>query len=432
MDVLIVYERKSREFENAVLLKSVLDSHGISCEIRHSYDVDWIVSPKFIPKIILCPSLYSTKAVSQLICRFGRPSRIINFQYEQVLSEKWERLGHHDPSGEAQKAIHLCWGPATANRMHRIGISNENIALLGALQLDLLRPEFSLSKEALRSFIAKKYNIKHSCKWKLFLSSFTYADITPERLKINENVAKTKLADFPAIYGSSRDELLKWFESAIQVDTESIFIYRPHPDELNLEKVKQLEIKYSNFKIIGDGAAKLWIMASDFNYSWYSTTVVESHFLGKPYEILRPFPLANDFDSVLLKHGRYITKLDDFLNSYLSEAQGTEAIDKNYIHQYYLPFDSEPVFVKLTKLIQNELASTSVVEFNIPVGLRLKYFIINKLLMVINKLNKGKPAIAHRGEGGLVVQISKEIRNQGYLKSELDEMLNNIRAQLQI
>jgi surface carbohydrate biosynthesis protein len=307
MDFLIVYERKNRELENAILLKLELERRGYSCDIAQYYDASMFdVFNRNPPKVVLTPHLYETSNVIRTLSRFGRANHIVNLQYEQVLSEKWERLGHHNPKGEATKAFHICWGSKTAERLLNAGIPEDNIKVLGALQLDLLRKEYRRTTHDAKVDLSVKYNLPQQSQWKLFLSSFTYADIDEDRLKMNESVAGTKLSSFVDIHTKSRDEILDWFDKVLQQDRESIFIYRPHPDELSLDKVVELSKKYHNFRIINEGAAKIWIEGSDHILSWYSTTVVESHALDKSYSILRPFELPGDFDSVLLKNGSFV------------------------------------------------------------------------------------------------------------------------------
>lgn len=337
MDVVIIYERKLRELENAILLKLELEKRGITCAVRQFYEVDSIKLNNYIsPKVILAPHLYVSKSIPRIYSRFGKSNYIINLQYEQVLSKKWEKLGHHNPKDEAEKAFHICWGEKTRDRLIDSGIEEKNVKVLGALHLDLLREEFREKYFESKNLLSKKYNIPVEKKWTLFISSFTYADITDERLKMNESVANTKLDSFVPLHTDSRDKILSWFENILLKDTKNILIYRPHPDELSLDKVQDMERKYKNFYIIRDGSVKNWISTCDKIYSWYSTSVVESHYLDKEYSILRPFELPSDFDSVLLKHARFINTYDSFEEDYFSLNSNLQLpIENHLINQYY-------------------------------------------------------------------------------------------------
>jgi len=178
------------------------------------------------------------------------------------------------------------------------------------------------------------------------------------RLKQNESNAGINLEDFREIHTNSRDKILDWFKKILEKDTENIFIYRPHPDELNLDTVMELEAQYPNFKIIRYSAVKDWIEASDNIYSWYSTSVVEAHFLDKPYSILRPLVLPESFDSVLLKHANFITAYDEFEKDYFKDdSERKTAIDDFHIDQYYQIDKAHPAYMKYCDFLEKVYCS---------------------------------------------------------------------------
>jgi surface carbohydrate biosynthesis protein len=367
LDFLIVYERKNRELENALLLKLELERRGHKCEVCQYYEGrGFDVFKLGKPKIVLVPHLYDTKSVVRNLSRFGVITHLINLQYEQVLSDKWERLGHHNPKGEAVKGIHVCWGDKTARRLIDAGVPEQNVKVLGALQLDLLRPEYRRAKSLIRDELCQKFNLDITKRWTLFLSSFTYADIAEERLRMNEAVAKVSLESFVGLHTSSRNEILKWIESVLIKDLDNYIIYRPHPDELNLDKVLELERNYPNFRVINDRSAKIWIESSDNVYSWYSTTVVESSFLGRPYSILRPFELPDDFDSVLLKHASFVESYEGFEADYFKGDSGRIfPISESFIAQYYKVDRRLPSFAAYCDFLEELAISGSVQAYEV-------------------------------------------------------------------
>ncbi|MGY3926383.1 surface carbohydrate biosynthesis protein [Aeromonas simiae] len=334
--VLIVYERKNRELETAILLKYKLEKLGLDCDIAHFYQMSkfYIFSFKKYD-VVIVPHLYNTEEVYRTIARYGNCDNIINLQYEQVLSEKWEKLGHHTPSGLAIKYKHICWGVKTQQRLISAGVPEDNVIVTGAIHCDLLGYLKSSSSD-LKKWLGNKFSLSDSCNWKIFLSSFTYADISDEKLRQNENIANTNLEYFKYIHTQSRKELIEWFDKVLCDDEDSIFVYRPHPDEGDLSPLKYLENKYKNFNVIGSLSAKNWIQASDLIMSWYSTTVVESHFLDKSYAILRPVELSDDFDSVLLKKGVFIKTFEQFKNEvYFNTKFKQQALKDDDVGEYY-------------------------------------------------------------------------------------------------
>lgn len=360
MDVLILYERKQRELENSILFQIEIEKRGFTCEVVQFYEASKFnvcnINP---PRIILVPHLYNTQSVYRNLGRFGRARHIINMQYEQVLSEKWELLGAHTPKGEAKNSTHICWGPAVVNRLIEGGVPKNNIRVVGPLHLDLLRKEFR-ENNSIKRELANAYNLDEKKRWMLFISSFTYADIEKSRLKLNENAAGVSLSDFPAVHTQSRNELLRWFGGILKKDKETIFIYRPHPDEISLESVYFLEKKFNNFVVIKSRAVKDWISASSILYTWYSTSIVEAHFLGKTYSILRPFELPSSFDSVLLKHGKFIKNYDDFeIDFFQDDENRIKSIEEVHIKQFYLIDEFMPSFELMGDLVEEKFRDQS-------------------------------------------------------------------------
>lgn len=432
MDFLIIYERKLRELENALLLKIELESRGYTCEIKQYYEVDKI--PFFIRKkykAILVPYLYVYKSIPRIFSRFGQADMLVNLQYEQVLSKKWEDIGHHNPHGEAKKAIHICWGDATKKRLVESGVSAENLEVLGALQLDLLRPEYRDEKDKLRQKFSKAYALDNQRKWNVFLSSFTYANISEDRLKMNESVANTDLSDFPRIHTQARDEILNWFESILQKDPENYLIYRPHPDELNLEPVEILAEKYPNFKIIREQAVKKWLEVVDNVYSWYSTSVIEAHFLNRGYSILRPTFLPDDFDSVLIKKAKFIVDYEQLEVQYFSGEIEQMAIKESDIQQYYRTDTEVPAFKKyvdfLEKCAQNDYKQVFSIQFKDKMKAKLTSMMIYFVYHLYKLFGKNKE---YKDSQGFFGKWFLEFNNQIASEKEKEEIEIRIRKQL--
>lgn len=438
MDFLIVYERKSRELENAVLLKLELERRGYSCSICQYYDGRRFRMFGFgKPKVLIVSHLYDTASVARNLSRFGSVSHVVNLQYEQVLSEKWEKLGHHNPKGEAVKGFHICWGTATANRLIKAGVPGENIKLLGALQLDLLRPEYRQEKSSIRNDLAYKFNLDSCKRWTLFLSSFTYADIAEERLRMNESVAGTNLESFVGLHTASRDKILEWFDNILRQDSDNYIIYRPHPDELNLDKVLNLESKYPNFRVINYRSAKVWIGSSDNVYSWYSTTVVESHFLDRPYSILRPIELPCDFDSVLLKHATFLTSYVEFEFDYFKDdAKRSFPIDESHMDRYYTVSQHTPSFISYCDFLEGLAGAAKTQSFDVKkldmfvAGLKtLAVFVVFSLYQFCRFINFDIEERRKKFNNNFLVRWFIEMENQiAKLKEEkeVETVLNSI------
>lgn len=425
MKILILYERKNRELENCLLLSIILTAKGHECKISHFLDASKFeyFSRKFYDCIIV-PHLYTTDSVFRNVVRFGRFNNIINMQYEQVLSEKWEKLGHHNPKGLAKNGYHICWGDITRERLIAAGVSELNCITTGAIQNDLLRKEYRSDHLKLKQAMGLKYKIDPNQNWTLFLSSFTYADISEQRLKLNEDVAGIGLSDIVPYYTKSRNQLLEWFDELLSKDFEGLFIYRPHPDELNLDSVYELANKYENFIILGEGAAKGWIEASDKMYTWYSTTVVEAQLLGKSCAILRPFMLPDDFDSVLLKKGNFITDVNQFVDVHKSN-MFIKAIPDEYITDYYKHFD-QPAINNILVLLASIAERDEFSNIKIPKFQYISNQLKKIIILILFKLRKyDKYFVAGRNLGSDNNFFSRwllEMNNQILSQQEITDM----------
>ncbi|AKB07262.1 hypothetical protein HPY15_12710 [Vibrio cholerae] len=426
MNILIVYERKNREFENSCLLKVELESRGHNCDVFQFYQLEGLNAiSKHSYDVIFVPHLYNESEVYRTISRFGKSTRIINLQYEQVLSEKWEKLGHHTPSGLATQFEHICWGPKTSDRLLKAGVPAKNIHEVGAIQLDLLREEYRQSG-LVKDSLGGAFHLDSNKKWNLFLSSFTYAEIDQHRLRMNENVAGASLENFVEIHTDSRTEILKWLEMAVCHFPDEIFIYRPHPDELNLKSVEDLSKRYSNFVIICELSAKLWIESADMILSWYSTTLVESHFLGKEYAILRPYPLPGDFDSVLLKKGKFIRDSNELINAMLSGDIGF-ALDEKDVGDYYSHLNV-PAFKSLASIVESKFNNQTLL-FKIPIIYKFKSVLVACFLLIHSHVSKS-PFKSVFNKLKFYRRWAEEIEAQSYSYDELKRTCDDIKVRI--
>lgn len=430
MDCIIVYERKQRELENAILLKIELENRGYTCKIVQYYEASKFNI--FSKKVMLVPHLYGRSSIYRNFSRFGKADFLVNLQYEQVLSDKWEKLGHHNPKDEAVNAYHICWGTTTKERLINAGVPQNNLKVIAPIHFDLLRKEFRRDSKKLKSDLAKECNIDSNKRWNLFISSFTYADLDNNRLKMNENVAGVSLAEFPIIHTNSRDEILNWFRKILNEDKESLLIYRPHPDELKFEKVLELEKEFNNFKFIRFSSVKDWIEASDNIYSWYSTSVVESHFLNKPYAILRPRVLPDDFDSVLIKKAKFITNYEDFRNDYFRDDSLRDcAISNDDIRKYYEINDEIPSFKLYVDFIEELFISNKKQNYKISFKEKLQAYVTTLKVIVVFSLYKVFKEKVHKyktnNKRNILQDWFIEMDNQIVSNNELVEIENNLK-----
>ena len=112
IDFLILYEHKARELENICLLKIELENRGYSVEILNIHEIKrlrYLFWKK--PKVLITFALYDDQDfyghVNSIV---GNINKVVNLQWEQVLSEKAIENGLYNPKGKAALAVHLSWG----------------------------------------------------------------------------------------------------------------------------------------------------------------------------------------------------------------------------------------------------------------------------------------------------------------------------------
>lgn len=331
-DVLILYEHKNRELENSVLLMLELNRRGYSVSIKN------INSPSrfFInPKVLVAPHIYNDDQVYM----FGKNiwnsnNALVSLQYEQVLArgEYANPNDLHFPKGEAKYAHHIAWGPAQTKRYLQCGIKRENIHETGFISMDLFRKEFRSYFKS-RDEIAHELNIDTNKEWILFVSSFSYVDRSEE-----EMIGLRELnvwADLKAkIANTSFAVVLDWFTRAASQNPDKVFIYRPHPAEKNNQRLKEIELKYSNFRCIDNYSMRQWALIIDRAYNWYSTSAADLYFAHKPSILLRPIPIPEEIDMELFDNFKRITSYEDFIETVKNSDQET-MLDASLIESYY-------------------------------------------------------------------------------------------------
>jgi surface carbohydrate biosynthesis protein len=365
-DFLINYEHKNRELDSICLIKVELEARGYSVELSCTYDSDRI-NPKPVKrkaKVVVTSALYNDGSLDFFVFGLaGFCKKIVNLQWEQALSNRDEENLNLflNPKGLARNALHLCWGPATRNRLINSGLNSRNVITTGPIQMDTLRPEFDslfLSKDEL----AQRYNLDAKLEWVLFISSFTYITMTEEEYSGELKVLGPSLNDFLELSSISKDGILSWIEEAAVNFPNKIFIYRPHPSENNDPKITELEKRHSNFRSIGELSIKQWIKSSDKLLSWYSTSAAEIYFANKNFHILRPVPLPYELDVSIYKNAKIINNASDFLSE-LDSANRNFPLSSEVMTQYFQINSDRPTYKIVCDLLVRVLETK---EYDMP------------------------------------------------------------------
>ncbi len=352
INVVIVIEVANRELDNALLLKAELEKRGFHVSIMNKTEQ---LSLKETD-ILITPNCYNKEDYDFYRYRFNcRSGRIVNLQYEQVLSPIEEDNELYSLDDTAKGITNICWGKHTFDRLSRKNVKAENLPITGAIQLDTTRPFFdSYWKD--RETIAGEFHLPTDKKWILYISSFACFIGS----KINEVQKETHTDDnverFAVVTDNSQKATLAWFDEFLQNERDYVVIYRPHPVELSSPQVQAMREKFpETFRCIQDYEIKQWLKVSDIPCTWISTAIAESYFTGKNCLVFRPEEIPEDIDCVLYQGVHAARTYDEFRNQILQYSSSVEYFPvRRDLIEYYYDFSSEPAFDKIADIIEKQ------------------------------------------------------------------------------
>lgn len=360
-DVLIVFENRAREIENACLLATELEYRGYSVSIRH---IESLKKYFIKAKVVLTPHLYNNFHVLVHAKNFWKSHRnLVSLQYEQVYSQVASNdiEDIHNPREEALYAQHVAWGRIQTERYLSCGVPSSNIHEIGSMAMDLMQPEFCdyfLSKNDL----SKKFGLNTKSKWAFFISSFGYANRTEKEIQALE-LLNPYAREFSQLSERSLKEITEWFSAACETHRNIEFIYRPHPAEQNYDGLTIMEQKYKNFHVIKSFSVRQWIFVSDLLFTWYSTSIADAFFANKPCFILRPYIVPQKLEVDIMSGSDFVMSKDDFL-SILSEDRRIPKIDVKKIENYYGKNSAKRAYLQLVDLCEKMINSDMGYDFN--------------------------------------------------------------------
>lgn len=314
-DFLFVYEVKNRELENICLLKVELENRGYTVKLVETWYKELFYSEKIDARVVVVFALYNDSQISFVSKFTNQIKKIVNLQWEQVFSvadeENFNTL--YNIKDSAKKAIHIAWGDFNHNRLVKHnGVANDNVPICGQVALDFYKPllkGYYLSKNELCS----KYSLDSNKKIHLFISSFSWCELPDSDLKqeVYQELAYNPF-EFKRVSRESQRIVLDWYEKAASTFENIEFIYRPHPAEIENERLKQLQIKYNNFHVINQESIKQWIIISDDIATWYSTSIAEIYTANKTCAVLRPIEIPMQMDIRYYLNCDSIRSFDEF------------------------------------------------------------------------------------------------------------------------
>lgn len=364
VDFLFFYEHVNREVENDTLVISELRKRGYSCELMPfdgpEYWWRWIFHRQ--AKVLVVPWLRTDTNIYHYLHLAKKPYKIVDLQWEQITNKAFRDMDIL--SDNSLKSYHLCWGQYSVNILKEKGIKESMLPIVGAIQQDFCRDEFSdyyFSKEEL----SKRYGLDPNKRWVLYISSFSYANVTDEYIDSLKNIYGNYIIESRKLEIETQKITLMWIEKFINMhDCE--FIYRPHPTENASDLIQELKNGYRNFHVISDYSVKQWGKVSDSVNLWISTSNAELVSMNVNFHFIRPIMISvyREMESMFG---------EEFISDYLSfEAANledrTQHIErlirrKNHLKLFYDFMESIPAYIRVSNELEKILKDSNSINY---------------------------------------------------------------------
>ncbi len=429
LDFLILYEHKARELDNVCLIRAELEKRGYRAEIVNTHEYKQL---KYVtyrrPKVVITPYLYDNVDFYDYYSRIGKIKKLVNLQWEQVLSEKGIKRGFHNPREDARLATHICWGNSTKKRLHQTGVKNAIIT--GPIQMDFLLDEFGAFYKS-KDQLMKEFHINPKGNMVLYISSFTFTTMKKSEIRALENRVSDSFKDLTKVMIEAKVQTLDWIDRLLSVRQDITFIYRPHPAEKKDKALTLLKQKHSNFKVIEDYSVKQWILTADTIMTWMSTAIVEVYYAGKKCSILRPNRIPQEYDALIYKDASIISDFDQLLEV-MQQEHHEFPISSDMMTDYY-NVKRTPSYIRVCNLLERILKTDHydlIMTSRKPDLFQLyKNIIMDEAIMRFNLLNKSEYIINEKLKNRIInlqaeyERFSKEMES----KTTIDRTVRRIR-----
>lgn len=445
VDFLINYEHKARELDAICLIKAELERRGYSVEFSCTYDEDRVAfAQRKQAKVVVAPALYNDACLYGFVYSIaGYCRKVVNLQWEQSLTNQDESdpSFYQNPKESAIDALHFCWGDEPRNRLLRAGVRADRAVVVGPVQMDTLRPEFNAYYSG-KAELARRYNLDAAKDWVLFISSFTFVNMTEEEYATEVRCMGERLHDFREISIMSKQHIIHWLELAIAKFPNKLFIYRPHPSENEDPSLLEIENKYTNFRIIQDLSVKQWIKCSDKILTWYSTAAAEVFYGNKTLTILRPVYIPYEWEVTTYRNAAVINDCGHFIDD-LENTDSRFPLDESLIRDYYQVQSATPSYMRACDVLEKVYNSDDYDMLNqrpLIMGMkisllrfRLRFnFILKELIAAINyrKMFFNNKFVVRKIETHLAImsRLSRDRWKNKADETELRETLSKIQG----
>ena len=294
MKINIVYEVNNREFNNCLLIQRELIRRGHNAKIYNKCES--LLLRDNSKSVTLIPNSYRNSDLDHYrYCFNSNGGIVIIYPCEQVTNHRMPAFFDYSDGNLVKSLPHLCWSKDYFDYIESLGFNNELSKIVGAVQLDYCRPEFS-GFYVKRDYLSSKYNLPKNKKWMLFISDFVLDNEEKFNRLLNAGDVERNILELRREHErKSMIEILKWFECFLQNNKNYILIYRKHPVEILSETIVSFQKKFPDqVYCISELGIKDWIFNCERIVTWNSTSVVECYAANKNIHLLRPVPFDEE------------------------------------------------------------------------------------------------------------------------------------------
>lgn len=299
-DVLFLIEYRAREFDAAAAIKRHLKTyHGLEMGILSVGQLGEAIASNIDPTVVVLPWAKSAETWDLLRSIVNSFPQAIFFDmaWDQLLPPHFADMRVPNGRFQMEKVLHHAWSPTRTEYLTKHGIAKERIFENG-------NPIYTLYDQRYRGLypsreeIAVRHGLDSDKPWVLFPENYGWAFLNETQVRrrfVRGRLSAERALRIHRFHVESLSAALNWFS---RIDAPIEFILRPRPvvaASTYLAAFEREGLKPgASVRIIKDGSAREWILASDMVMSSFSTTLLEAAAAGKPAFAIEPVPFVPD------------------------------------------------------------------------------------------------------------------------------------------
>lgn len=299
-DILFYIEYRAREFDAAAAIKHHLAArHGLSTEVLSVGQLRSRQGPKQAVGVVVLPWAKSAESWDLLrsIVNAHPTSAFFDMAWDQLLPPHFSDMRVPNGDFQLRKVFHHAWSPIRTAYLTQHGVARERIFENG-------NPTYTLYDKRYRGLyqtraeMAQRHGLDPEKPWILFPENYGWAFLDEAQVLrrfVRGRLTAERALRIHRFHVESLSAALTWFS---RIDAPVEFIFRPRPviasSSYMAAFAKEGLTPGPSVRIIKEGSAREWILASDMVLSSFSTTLLEAAIAGKPAFAIEPVPFVPD------------------------------------------------------------------------------------------------------------------------------------------